>query len=250
MEKTHHIRQIPLYIIIFICFLCLPLSLSIATPVLAKECIILLHGLARTKRSMEPMEKQLKKEGFTTVNIDYPSTEKTIEQLAPSAINKGIDHCRAENCSSIHFVTHSMGGILVRYYLKENNLPELGRTVMISPPNHGSEIVDTFGDFKLFSWWNGPAGGQLGTTPESFPNSLGAPYFNVGIITGESSFNPLFSSIIPGKDDGKVSVKSAQMKGMKDFLVVHRTHTFIMRAKEVKEQTAFFLKTGKFKKEQ
>ena len=139
-----------------------------------------------------------------------------------------------------------MGGILIRYYLANNEIDDLGRVVMLSPPNQGSELVDLWSDWPGYELINGPAGYQLGTGEESVPLQLGAANFEVGIITGKNTTNPLFSILIPGDDDGKVSVASARLEGMKDFLVVPEAHSFIMRDDEVIEQSAHFLEHGHF----
>ncbi len=142
-----------------------------------------------------------------------------------------------------------MGAILVRYYVEHHEVPHLGRVVMLSPPNNGSEVVDKFKDSPIFRWINGPAGQQLGTGADSLPKTLGAPNYEVGIITGDKTINPILSLLIPGKDDGKVSVESAKLRGMKDFLVVHKTHPFIMNDKKVLEQVTAFLKNGAFNRD-
>jgi hypothetical protein len=139
-----------------------------------------------------------------------------------------------------------MGGILVRYYLEHNEMPRLGRVVMLSPPNKGSEIVDKLGDTRIFKWINGPAGGQLGTDENSLPRSFGVPNYEVGIITGDKTINPVLSLLIPGKDDGKVSIENAKLTGMKDFLIVHKTHPFIMNDDKVLQQVEAFIENGVF----
>ncbi|MDY6881316.1 MAG: alpha/beta fold hydrolase [Desulfatiglans sp.] len=210
------------------------------------DYIVLLHGLARSKQSMSRLEARLSAEGFRVLNIDYPSRSKGIQALAEETIKQAILCCRDKGAKKIHFVTHSMGGILVRCYLKQHDLPELGRVVMLSPPNGGSEVVDMFRDWSFFRWVNGPAGEELGTDQNSLPKKLGPVDFELGVITGDRSLNLLLSCIIPGPDDGKVSVRSAKVKGMKDFLVIHTSHPFIMQNLKVIEQTAHFLKQGKF----
>jgi len=214
---------------------------------MACECVVLLHGLARTENSLAKLAHQLEEEGFCVVNPGYPSREKTIQTLSFDVIPNAIELCARFEASKIHFVTHSLGGILVRYYLAYNDVPRLGRVVMLSPPNKGSEVVDKLKDIELFRLIHGPAGGQLGTGTGSLPRTLGPPDYDVGIITGDKTINPILSLMIPGKDDGKVSVESAKLEGMKGFLVVHKTHTFIMNDETVIEQVIAFIRDGKFK---
>ena len=211
-----------------------------------KDVVVLLHGLTRTARSMASLEKRLAQEGYTVVNVDYPSTEHPIEYLADDVLDGVLQACCRK--ATLHFVTHSMGGIVVRYYLAEHRLPNLGRVVMLSPPNQGSELVDVLKDNFLFEMINGPAGGQLGTGPESLPLQLGPVTCDLGVITGNTSLNPVFSKIIPGPDDGKVSVERARVEGMSDFLVEPHNHTFIMNQHGVMDQVVYFLRHGVFER--
>lgn len=212
------------------------------------ECVILLHGLARTENSMLKLERGLKKQGFHVVNMGYPSRHKKIQALSAETVSRAVSACNKAGASKIHFVTHSMGGILARYYLEKKPVPNLGRVVMLSPPNRGSEAVDALKDFKIFGWINGPAGRQLGTEKESLPNSIGPPDYDVGIITGDKTINPILSFLIPGEDDGKVSVERAKLAGMKDFLVVHKAHPFIMNDEDIIKQVVYFIRNGCFEK--
>jgi len=242
MKKFFFTRLAPL-LIVFI------FSLQSGAAIEASECVVLLHGLARTERSLLTLERHLRNIGFHVVNVGYPSRKENIQTLALSAIKNACNQCSNVGAVKIHFVTHSMGGILVRYYLEHNDIPHLGRVVMLSPPNQGSEAVDIFKDTQIFKWLNGPAGQQLGTDDTSLPKTLAAPRYEVGIITGDWTINPILSLLIPGKDDGKVSVESAKLEGMKDFLVVPEAHTFIMYDDEVLRQVTFFLQYGKFDRE-
>ncbi len=210
------------------------------------EWVILLHGLARSPSSMAKMEKHLADAGFRVLNAGYPSRHRTIEEIAASSLPEAVMHCRERGAQRIHMVAHSMGGIVIRLYLKTHILPELGRVVMLSPPNAGSEVVDRLGGNLLFRWLNGPAGQQLGTGPENLPRRLGPADFELGIITGDRSINLVLSSMIPGPDDGKVSVRRARLAGMKDFIIIHATHPFIMRNQEAIRQTLHFLRRGVF----
>jgi pimeloyl-ACP methyl ester carboxylesterase len=213
------------------------------------ECVVLLHGLARTSASMADMADALQQEGYSVSNIDYPSREKPIAELAASAVAEGVRRCREQGAERIHFVTHSLGGILVRAYLAEETIPELGRVVMLAPPNQGSPVVDEFSGVPGYEWLNGPAGFQLGTDAESVPLKLGPANFEVGIIAGDVSVNPILSTAFDKPNDGKVAVADTRLEGMKDFLVVHHSHPFIMQSDEVIEQTLHFLRFGSFRHE-
>ena len=204
--------------------------------------VVLLHGLGRTPGSMKPMEEALEANGYRVVNVGYPSREQAIEALVDT-LDAALEGCCAEG--PVHFVTHSLGGILVRAYAVRHGAERIGRVVMLSPPNAGSEVVDRLDGIPPVAWLLGPAFLQLGTDSAAVPAGLGPPPFEVGVITGDASLNPLFSWWLPGEDDGKVSVASARLEGA-EFLVVPYTHAFIMRREEVIDQVVAFLRTGRF----
>ena len=220
------------------------LAFLLASSHASADCIILLHGLARTASSMTPVQEKLEENGYTVVNLDYPSRDYTVEELAPMAIDSSLSECAAGE--TVHFVTHSLGGILVRQYLENNTLPELGRVVMLAPPNQGSHVVDKLRDVPAFQALNGPAGAQLGTDQESIPSQLGKVDFEVGIIAGSRTVNPLLSLQLPNPDDGKVSVENTKVEGMADFIVVPHSHPMIMRADLVLEQILVFIEQARF----
>jgi len=229
---------------VLVCLLMSPLSAPALAAVPGAECAILLHGLARSSSSMKAVENRLTQEGYQVVNQGYESTEHPIAELAVTTVEKALADCAEQ--SSAHFVTHSMGGILVRQYAFQKGTQHIGRVVMLGPPNQGSETVDKLGDLWLFELINGPAGVELGTSPESVPNSLGPVEFELGVIAGTNSFNPLFSSWLEGEDDGKVSVARARVEGMSAFRTIPNTHTFMMNADVALDEIVSFLQHGVF----
>ncbi len=223
----------------------LPLLLLLCIPLPTHaECVILLHGLARSDESMEKLEQALQQEGFHVVNVAYESRKYSIETLANQAISPAVKEC--EKQQKISFVTHSMGGILVRQYLSEKPLPKLKRVVMLGPPNKGSEVVDKLGDVPGFHFINGDAGLQLGTGQYSVPNQLGPVDFDLGIVAGTRSINLILSTLIPGPDDGKVAIENTKVEGMKAHLQMPVTHPFMMKNDKVIKQVIQFLKHGHF----
>ncbi len=221
------------------------LLLSTATP--AAECVVLLHGLARTSSSLNKMQKALREDGYLTANVDYPSREYEIEELANIAVEDGLKTCRAgEAVEKIHFVTHSLGGILVRQYLSTEQIPELGRVVMLGPPNQGSNAADDLDGLPGFDLVNGLAGHQLGKGKDSVPLALGPVDFELGVIAGNRTIDPITSAVLENPDDGRVSVEDTKVEGMDDFVIVEHSHAFMMRMRIPIELTLLFLRTGKF----
>lgn len=207
---------------------------------------VLVHGLARKSGSMRVMATALEQRGYIVVNVNYPSRSHSVGELAARYPGEAIEKYCTDPGKKIHFITHSLGGILVRIYLENHPCPGIGRVVMLAPPNRGSELVDKLGGLALFGWIFGPAGKELGTGPESIPSGLAPIAFEAGVIAGTTSLNPFTSMLIPGKDDGKVAVDRTRAPGMNDFIEVPCSHTFIMRDEQVIELTCRFLKTGNF----
>jgi pimeloyl-ACP methyl ester carboxylesterase len=195
---------------------------------------------------MKKLERALRQEGYRVVNVSYPSTKQTIEDSAEISLAGILQAHIQDPQAQVHFVTHSLGGIVLREYLAHHQVPNLGRVVMLAPPNQGSELVDRMRNGWLYRFFTGPAGQQLGTDPDSLPKRLGPANFDLGIIAGDHSLNPFFSARLPGPDDGKVSVASAQLEGMSDFLVVHYSHTWLPARREVVKATIRFLEQDSF----
>ncbi len=217
-------------------------------PPASGQCVVLLHGLGRTHRSMARIETALRGAGYATANIDYPSQGQAIELSARAAIPEGVRHCRETGAHTIHFVTHSMGGLLLRYYLSSHPVEGLGRVVMLGPPNQGSEVADALAGTPLYDRINGPAGAQLVTGPDGIAARLGPADFPLGIIAGneQTAIDSVLATRIPGENDGKVAVERARLEGMDDFLVLPVNHTFMVMDEVVIAQVLHFLRHGRF----
>ena len=210
------------------------------------DTVIVLHGLGRTSTSMAILVSRLEDAGFGVVSFGYSSTSEPMEALVDQ-LEAEVARCCGDEPDAVHFVTHSMGGVLVRSYLSQQPEPHRGRVVMLSPPSQGSEIIDAFADSpRLRAFFVGPAGSRLGTDSTGFAKQLGPVRFDLGIITGDRSMSPLGSWLIPGPDDGKVGVDRARLEGAADFLVVSATHTFIMNRRDVATEVVHFLRDGRF----
>ncbi len=212
----------------------------------APERVVLLHGLGRHATSMSRMAKKLERAGFEVCNVDYASFASSIEEIARTEVLPAIDKCWAERPARIHFVTHSLGGILVRQLVADGTLTGVGRVVMLGPPNQGSELADRLGAWKIPPMLHPPAAAQLTTADGALPRRLGAAPFELGVIAGDRSVNPFLSLLIPGPDDGKVSVAASKVDGMTDFVLIHTSHTFMMNRDAVIAQTVCFLRNGAF----
>ena len=211
-----------------------------ATP----DYVIVLHGMARTESSMAPLAERIAAAGYRVFNVGYPGRKLAPEELV-AVLRSALEDCCAD-AERLHFVTHSLGGILVRAHLAETPDPRVGRVVMMSPPNQGTDIVDTLGDTWLFRTLMGPTAAQMGTGPESLPARLPPANFELGIIGATGSINPFGSLLIPGEDDGIVPLCRMWLEGATDTLVVSNSHSLMMHSKDVARQVLSFLATGRF----
>jgi triacylglycerol lipase len=247
--------------------------LAMVAPVTAADTphdtVVLLHGLGRTNWSMSFLASTLTRDGYRVINLTYPSRTVTLETLAHEWLPAQLRlHGLATFASAsgpsatapdrptprIHFVTHSMGGILVRLWLRDCGTPaDLGRVVMLAPPNAGSELTDRFNAFPPFRWLTGTNGRRLGTAATDLPQTLGpwpvtraSNSASLGIIAGNRSLNPLFSALLPGPDDGKVTVARTHLDGMADRLVLPYSHTWLAWHTTTARSVHAFLRDGYF----
>lgn len=210
----------------------------------ADETVVLLHGLGRSAANMLILEWRLEALGYRVCNVGYDTRVSRIEE-AVEDVWEELAACRSGE-RRLHFVTHSLGGLVLRALLAERPIERLGRAVMLAPPNGGSEIADHLRELPWLETVMGPLSSQLGTGQEDLPRQLPAPSIPFGVIAGDQWINPVGPLWLPAPHDGTVSVASTRLAGMRDHLVMPYTHTFIMNASPVAGQIDTFLRQGRF----
>ncbi len=207
---------------------------------------MLLHGLFRSAFSMMPLEWYLEKKGYRVINKDYDSISHPIEQLAEFAVGQGIADCQSAGSFRTHFVTHSLGGILVRQYASLHPLPGDTRVVMLGPPNQGSQVAEYYGAMDLVADIGPVAIEQLGGGLNSLPAQLGPVDFQLGIIAGNLRNTTLLPGFPDQPSDGTVSITESKVTGMRDFLELPVLHTSMIWNPGVWSQAIHFLEEGMF----
>ena len=207
--------------------------------------VVLLHGLGRTRNNMLILEWRLERLGHHVCNVGYDTRVRDIRD-AVASVRRSIEACGRGPEGRLHFVTHSLGGLVLRALLADSPPPRLGRAVMLAPPNQGSEIADRL---RALGWLEpvlGPLAPQLGTGPHDLPRRLPAPDLPFGVIAGDAWINPAGPLWLPAPHDGTVSVESTRLRGMRDHIVLPHSHTFIVAAASVADQVDRFLRDGAF----
>jgi pimeloyl-ACP methyl ester carboxylesterase len=237
--------------LLFIAFIFLTAcaGLNTSIPILPsgeKEVVYLLHGLGRSRFAMWVLASRLEDAGFLVNNIGYSSINETPEGILLD-VSDQINSSLPENNQPVHFVGHSLGGLMIRAYLEDTKVKNLGRVVLIGTPNKGTTLVDYYQD----SWWMqmvGPTALALNTDEDSFPNSIADPYYPVGIIAGISEDNNN-EDVLPGEDDGLVSLESTKVNGMTDITIIKSSHWMLRYDQDVASQTIEFLRNERFQKD-
>jgi triacylglycerol lipase len=210
------------------------------------DCVVLLHGIGMRSYVMKRLESALQADGYRVVNLSYPSREMPFEQIAGEYLPSQLRRNDVARAPRLHFVTHSLGSLVVRKFIQDARPANLGRVVMIGPPNHGSTAADEAKENALLRKFLGGNLVRLGTGDDAIVRTLGPADFEVGIIAGEMAVNPVFGAVLGGKNDGAVTIESARLEGMRDFIVVPYSHTLMLWRSEVIDQARTFLREGRF----
>lgn len=235
-----------LFVVLILCMVMLPGCRDHNNEIITDNHVLLFHGLAMSSMIMYPLELYLEDLGYTVYNIGYPSTSETIEEIVNGHVQPWIKKVYRETGNPVHIVTHSMGGIIVRYYLGKNGNEHVKSMVMIAPPNRGSMMASILKEYSLARWFFGPALKQLSVDGENIIDELQPLQVPTGIIAGCYSINPVNSFLIPGDDDGTVAVSHTIAPGMLDHVVVPKSHSGILFDQRVHRMVASFLASGEF----
>lgn len=238
--KIHVKMLLQIGIIVLHSIFCCPASFA-----QQQDCVVLIHGLSRSHFSMIGLELFLKKQNYQVVNKGYPSTTQSVRELANHYIPGMINECLKSNPEHIYFVTHSIGGVLLQYWLTTHTLPKPTRIVMLGPPNHGSPWANILHNNIIFKLFTGPSGQELMTQAFEKKLLLDKKY-DIGVIAGDFTFNPLGTLIFHEGNDGKVGISSTKTENMSDFIVLPVSHTFMMNSKATHKQILAFFNSGKF----
>ena len=222
----------------------IPTALNSAT--VHKECVVLVHGLWRSGWAMRSIANDLHDFEYQTVTISYPSTSMSIPEIAENYLPPAIEECKQQGAEQIHFVSHSMGGIIVRQYLQTHHLPLGSKVVMLSPPNQGSELSEKFGDSSWYQQIVGPSGVSLSKKEGGIISTLKAIKEPVGIIAAYRDWSLWPSTWLPKPNDGTVSVESMKLAEMDDFVLINSGHAMMRFDDHTHQQIRYFLSKGEF----
>lgn len=217
------------------------------------DVVVLLHGIGHSRLNMAMAERAMRRAGFSVLNLSYPSRTRNIDAITDFLHERLSEKNLWQGEGRVHFVTHSMGGLVTSYYLEKykSEIPQdrLGRVVMIAPPIGGSEVADFLKNFLPYKWMFGPAGQELATAMRMADRT--APYYDLGIIAGSKKWPYIIANfIMPGEHDGRVALVNTKLEGMKDHMVVPATHSFISWKPSTHEQAVYFILNGSFRREE
>jgi pimeloyl-ACP methyl ester carboxylesterase len=212
---------------------------------LSGKAVILVHGMGRSSKSWPTLTRELERAGYLVVGFDYPSTRCAISESS-EYLGKVIDSLKG--VEEISFVCHSMGGLVVRAYLSSHSDERIRRMVMLAVPNRGAEMADLVSKWSVYRWVCGPGGCQLVTDGDGLIASLPIPQFEFAVIAAARGTADGYNPLIPGDDDGTITVESTRLPGATDFLQVNGLmHSFLMFDQRVIDATLRFLETGRLR---
>ncbi len=208
------------------------------------ENVVLVHGILRGSSSMNKIKIEFIRQGFSVTGFDYTKKDGSIEEISDSLHKKIKKFPKGK----IHFVTHSMGAVIVRSYISKYKPRNIGRVVMIAPPNNGSVYAAVLLHLPFFEKIFGRSGMDIAEGENCIVNSLPVPEFEFGVIAGGTGYEIGLNPFLKGDNDGTVLLKETIIEGMADFMQIKGQHSFLLFNNEVISESINFIKNGKFQK--
>lgn len=204
-----------------------------------KETVVLVHGLWMRGWVMTLLGLRLQRYGFHTIVFSYPSMSNSLSQNALFLSNFVTDIAAPH----IHFIGHSLGGLLVMQMLAEYPEPRAGRIVLAGSPCHASYVASKLARMGLGRYLIGR--GMLQCLRQKVPEC--ADRYEVGSIAGCKSLGggKLFGGL-PSPNDGVVAVEETRMPGTSDQIVLNVSHSGMLLSTSVAYQVCMFLRHGYF----
>lgn len=209
------------------------------------EIVVLVHGFFKDYRDMDYLNHYLKKQGYNLASPMFPTTMGSLVECSHK-LSTYIDNLNLSPDDTLHFVGHSMGGLIIRHCLAFRNINHLGRCVLIATPNQGSFLADIALKFLRYSPINPfKSMSSLRTSAEDIPEPINSPPPKIGVIAGTNS-NLILGNLLQSQNDGRVEVNSTRFRGMTDFITLPYGHHEIHHTKIAARLIDFFLKNGTF----
>ncbi|MCH2174619.1 MAG: alpha/beta fold hydrolase [Lentisphaeria bacterium] len=209
------------------------------------EQVVLVHGFLSLGAAMKPMGRSLRNAGYEVYTVSYPTHSLTPREVVEYVSNQ-INALPIKDDEPVHFVAHSMGGIILRKYLEDTPHNNLGKVVMVGTPNRGIPLLSELDDYSFYHLLLGPTAINLGIDSEDFPNQLSSPYYPLGVIAGTKSRIPFSNSLLGETNDGVVPVSRVRFLGMTDYMEVPVTHQQQRKHPLVIKEVKYFLEKGYF----
>jgi pimeloyl-ACP methyl ester carboxylesterase len=206
-----------------------------------QEHVVLVHGLWMTGVSMRPLAAYLGRAGYTCSRPTYHSVTRGLRENAEMLAR----HCAALDAQTVHFVGHSLGGLVIMALFHEHPDQRPGRIVTVGTPHRGSEAARRLAARR----WLRPLLGR-GVVDLAHGRQLewATPAPAIGVIAGDHAMG-IGRVLVPGlaqPSDGTVSVGETRLAGARDHIVLPVSHTGMLFSSRVGDAVARFLRTGAF----
>jgi pimeloyl-ACP methyl ester carboxylesterase len=204
----------------------------------AKEAVIVVHGLWVNSMVMRLLGYRIRRCGFEALCFSYASVRATLEQNAARLAR----FAQALSANTVHWVGHSLGGVVILKMLEQRPDPRTGRIVLMGSPSSGSCAARAMAKTTAGRWMLGRSA-PLAETKAALPGK-----YELGVIAGcrGLGMGRLLLHALPQPNDGVVTVAETHVSGMKDHIVLRVSHSGMLVSSSAAKQVCAFLKAGGF----